>query len=68
MDTYLNKQLEALHTMMLDIAADMDYYGGINEGFKDRSIELIGAAAIVKELIDSLVKYDLSLKELQNGN
>jgi hypothetical protein len=40
--------LYLIHELMLDVAVDMDYYGGFNEHLGDRAKELSGAACILK--------------------
>jgi len=53
MDNLINK-MQALHTQMLDVASDMDYYGGFNEDIRWRSEQLAGAADILECWINDI--------------
>ena len=47
-------KMEALNTLMLDVAEDMRYYGGFNESISDHAIQLVGAAGILKTWIEGI--------------
>ena len=47
-------KMEALNILMLDVAADMEYYGGFNEAISDHAIQLVGAAGILKTWIEGI--------------
>ena len=46
-------KLEALHSQMIDVATEMDYYGGFSE-IATHGAQLAGAAAIVQTWIDGM--------------
>ena len=47
-------KLLSLHTSMIDIATDMEYYGGADPELKAHSKELLGAADVVMTWIGGL--------------
>ena len=52
--TPLITKLTALHTLMLDAAADMDYYAGFNQELQQHAAELAGAAHILQTWIEGM--------------
>lgn len=50
-------KIRTLQEMMIDVATDMDYYGGFDGEMQEHSRELLGAAAQVGQWIDFLGEH-----------
>lgn len=46
--------MEQLQVDMINVAAELEYYGGFNPDFLEKSKELIGASNVLKNWIEAI--------------
>ena len=50
----LIEKMARCRNIMFDTAVEMDYYGGLNEQVKEKSVQLLGASEIMSNWIEEM--------------